>query len=62
MGGFFTSTYNLCKEVVVVVVCTVQRERETTNITICRTLPMKNMKNNKNMLRASCILGNMMHK
>ncbi len=57
--GFFTSTYNLCKVVVVVVVCTVQRE--TTKITICRTLPMKNMKNN-NMLHASCILGSMMHK
>ena len=59
-GGweFLNSTYNLCK----VVCTTVQRERKTTNITICRTLPMKNMKNNKNMLHASCILGNMMHK
>ena len=57
--GFLNSTYNLCK----VVCTTVQREKETTNITICRTLPMNNNNNNnKNMLHASCILGNMMHK
>ncbi len=33
--GFVNSTYNLCK--VVCTTTTVQRERETTNITISRT-------------------------